>query len=292
MKNYTMKRFFYILSFVLILCCAFPVTMSGQAQIKTKKVRISDLTSKTTKVVLGTNPFIDAVLKEEVARSWRLSPYEFCTVSEYESLKGDSSYYFLIAGEDVPQNGKASGIVMLTLFKGGKEKDQDPMKERFEVASFPLMSSSLPTGREFAFLPAILNIIQDYAGKAMLSDKDGYVGFSSYNSNLRKGKEKTIVFSECDLALSVNDDVKATRFDEDMTIEEDADAYMGSGGMILSYVVAPSEPHKGDVCYTMLIGAKDQELYFFRKHKITERNWAGFTGKDIKAIAAYRNRKK
>ena len=42
----------------------------GQAQIDTKKVKISDFTQKITKVVLTGNMFYDGSLKSEIAAKW------------------------------------------------------------------------------------------------------------------------------------------------------------------------------------------------------------------------------
>ena len=67
-----MKRLLIILTGILI-----PMLASAQAQIETKKVKISDFTQKITKVVLHGNDFYDAILKEEIALRWRISPYEF-----------------------------------------------------------------------------------------------------------------------------------------------------------------------------------------------------------------------
>ena len=47
-----MKKFL-----ILALAIMIPVTMSAQAQINTKKVKIEDFTEKTTKVVLTGNIF-------------------------------------------------------------------------------------------------------------------------------------------------------------------------------------------------------------------------------------------
>ena len=57
----------------------FPLMAGAQAQINTKKVKISDFTEKITKVVLTGNDFYDSILKDEVKTHWRVSPYEFCT---------------------------------------------------------------------------------------------------------------------------------------------------------------------------------------------------------------------
>ena len=81
--------------------------------------------------------------------------------------------------------------------------------------------------------------------------------------------------------------------DEDIFIEEDDedvdDVFTdGKFNAVVSYVVAPSEPVNGSVCYKLLIGADDHKLYWFKKHKISARQGAGFLESDLKAIKLLR----
>ena len=87
-----MKRIFRIVSISLLLAFCAQATVSGQARISTKKVKIADLATRTTKVVLGAGDMMDSALRDEVAASWRISPYEFCTAHEYNSLKENPDY--------------------------------------------------------------------------------------------------------------------------------------------------------------------------------------------------------
>ena len=80
---------------ILIISIILPLMASAQAQINTKKVKISDFTQKVTKVVLNGNDFFDITFQEEITARWRISPYEFCTLEEFEQLKGNDNYYFL-----------------------------------------------------------------------------------------------------------------------------------------------------------------------------------------------------
>lgn len=262
----------------------------GQAKISTKKVKISDFTTRTTKVVLGGNDMTDGALKEEVSARWRISPFEFCTVEEYRKLKDNPSYYFLLTA--VSANSKDSGILSLTLHKGGAEDAEDPNKRPVEVASLPLCARSFPSGREMTFIPAILEIMQDYVSKAVLSDKAGYMGFDSYRKNILSSAHKRIFFSKDDLSPGLD----TSGFDEDMLIvsEEEADSVFAkkSYNTLVSFVVAPSEAQPGANCYKMLIDADTYELYWFSHHGISFSSGAGFTKKDIKAITAPRKKRR
>ena len=78
----------------LAVALLLPFMVWGQAQIDTKKMKICDFTQKVTKIVLTGNPLHDGCLKGDVAAKWNVSPFEFCTMEEYESLKSSDAYYF------------------------------------------------------------------------------------------------------------------------------------------------------------------------------------------------------
>ena len=92
-----MKRILIFMAAVL-----FPLMANAQAQINTKKIKIADFTQKTTKVVLTGNDFYDVALRNEIATGWTLSHTEFCTLDEFEVLKYDDNFYFLITADGIP----------------------------------------------------------------------------------------------------------------------------------------------------------------------------------------------
>ena len=285
-----MKSFFktvIILSFLALLA---PVALSGQAKINTKKLKIADLSTRTTKVVLGSGDMMDSALRDEVAARWRISPYEFCTAEEYKALKEDSNYYFLLIARS--EEKEYRDLLTLSLMKGGKAKADDPQKRPVEVASLPISAAGFPSGREVVFLPALLDILQDYVTRAMRSDGAGYTGFDIYSRQVRKTGIKRIFFSEDDLVPDMDEAFKRQYFDEDMVVMEESEvdkAFQdGTYNTLCSYVVAPLDPQDGSWCYKMLIDAGTHELLYFRHHKINVRNWAGFLPKDIKAIYSRR----
>lgn len=282
-----MKR----LLLILLTFAALALTSSealAQAKINTKKLRIADITTHTTKIVLGGNEMTDAALKSEVSARWRVSPYEFCDAEEYKKIKEDPNYYFLIIARSSER--KYDGILTLTLMKGGKAGAEDPQKRPVEVASLPLCASGFPSGREVTYLPALLDILQDYVSRAVLSDRAGYAGFDLYSGNIRKIGQKRVYMSEDDVVPELDAAVKAKCFGEDfvLTDEESVDKEFlnSSYNTLVSYVVAPFDPQDGSWCYKMLIDAETHELYWFGHHRISPRKWAGFLAKDIKRISA------
>lgn len=279
-----------LISIALVL---FPLFAGAQAQINTKKVKIADFTEKITKVVLTGNDFYDQLLQDEVAATWRLSPYEFCTSEEFEVLKHNDGYYFLITVTGRFKKESEPGISFLTLVKGGKGASSG-IGRMLEVVSMPLASAEDPSGREFVFLPALLNLIQKHTEASMAKDIDGYIGLTNSNLNLAKAGNMEIIFSEEDLAGETDRAFRDLNFDSDMVVvnETVADNYIENNaeGKLVSYVVAPSEPVSGSYCYKMLINSQTHELYYFRKHRISGRYGPGFLKEDIIRINSSRGR--
>lgn len=276
---------------ILFAALIMPLMAGAQAQITTKKVKLEDFTQKITKIVLNGNPFYDTSLKEEIAARWRISPYEFCTLEEFDKLKGNDRYYFLMLIQGQFRKETAPGLQFLSLVKGGQGADKG-IDEMLEVVSLPFASAEYPTGRELVFLPALLDIIQNYTLQAMENDFNAYGGLSNSVQKLSKSSGMTIVFSEDDLNSMVSKAVTDQLFDRTMilTDEDDADSYMldNVSGTLVSYVVVPTEPMKGSYCYKMLIDAQTHELYYYRKHKISAKAGAGFLPEDIEKITKAR----
>lgn len=275
-----MRRLLIILTGILV-----PMLAAAQAQIDTKKVKISDFTQKITKVVLHGNDFYDAILKEEIALRWRISPYEFCTLEEFETLKTDNQYYFLITTLGQFKKETAPGIQFLSLVKGGKGAKKS-VGNMMEVISLPYASVEYPSGRELVFLPALLDIIQEHTLKSMESDFDGYLGMSKYTRNMQQAQDMKIVFFEDEINESVDRVMRASDERFVMADEDEADQYLidNTPGTLVSYMVAPAEPVNGSYCYKLLINAETHELYFFRRHRISEKYGVGFLPEDFDYI--------
>ncbi len=282
-----MKKFIILLTAVML-----PLIAGAQAQIITKKVKLGDFTEKVTKVVLTGNSFYDLALKDEVAAGWRISPYEFCTLDEFETLKGNDQYYFLIPVSGQFKKEVDPGIMFLTLVKGGKGSENG-IDDMLEVVSMPFAATEDPSGREFVFLPALLDIIQEHTLASMEKDINAYGGLGNHTTNIYKSGGMKIVFSEDDLHHTVTEYIMSQKFDEKMSVtdEDGADKHMmdNTSCTLVSYVVAPSEAVLGSYCYKMLIDAETHKLYYFRKHKVSKKYGVGFTPEDINRIASTRN---
>lgn len=278
-----MKKFL-----ILALAIIIPVTMSAQAQINTKKVKIEDFTEKTTKVVLTGNIFFDQSLKDEVQNRWRISPFEFCTLKEFEKLKTDDSYYFLMTVKGQFRKETRPGLTMLSVMKGGAAAEKG-ISKMLDVVTVPVMSTDDPSGREFVFLPALLDIIQEHILRSMETDVAGYSGLSNFNMNMNEADRKDIIIAADDLAPGMSEE-ELESFEADgiyVTDTDIADEMMmeHTPNAVVSFTVYPSDRGRGSFCYKMLIDAQTHKLYYFRRHKLSKRAGAGFLPEDLYRIA-------
>ena len=278
--------------FIMLAVALLPLMAGAQAQINTKKVKISDFTEKITKVVLTGNDFYDIALQDEVKARWRVSPYEFCTWDEFQKDRNSSDFYFLLTTSSQFKKESEPGLDLLTLVKGGTGATINSM---LEVVFIPFAPAEDPSGREMVFLPAFLDIIQKHALMSMEKDTDGYIGLSNNSMNIAKAKNMEFVFSEDDLSSEITREFRDLNFDSDIVItdEDSADDYMleNAPNTLVSYVVAPTDAQPGSFCYKMLINSETHELYYFRRHKITKKFGPGFLAEDIRRINSYRGRK-
>ena len=282
-----MKIMKKILAAVLI-AVSFPVLGAAQAQLTTRKVKIEDFTEKVTKVVLTGNVFFDATFEEEIKNRWVISPYEFCTLEEFDQIKTDPDYYFLIKVKGQFRRESEPGIEFLSLVKGGSgaEKGIDGM---LDLITFPYAAADSPTGRETVFLPLILDIIQQHVLSSIATDFVAYSSLIAYSNNIDEIKGKQLVMAEEDLSDEVTPVLRERYLGAPVIVADtdSADEYVSgnAANTVVSYIVCPENPQPGSFCYKMLIDVGTGDLYYFRKHRITRKVGPGFLVEDVKRIA-------
>lgn len=275
-----MKRLTTLILLLLAGTCLF----AQQGNVTTRKYRFSDFTDKITKVVMGSGEVLDAAIRQEVVDVWTASPFEFCTADEYGKLRQSDEYYFLLVTEGKAKGEEEPMVRFLTLEKGGADEGEN-IALRTEVISLPLCPVEDGSGRELVFLPALIRGIQDFALKAMESEKVAYSGMNWFNENFdKKGRIKRIYLAQEDLSGSLTDKDKEKYLDEDIILceEDDADKVYTDKtfNTLVSYTVSA-----GTWSYKMLLEADTDTLYYIRKHKVTGKNGPGFLAEDLRRIS-------
>lgn len=279
MLNRLTKR---ILILATLLCMS--TFLFAQGRVTTRKHLFSDFPDKITKVVMSGGEVLDAALRQEVVDRWEASPFEFCTLEEYASLKQSDNWYFLLVTAGQAKGEETPSVEFLTLEKGGADTG-DNVALRTEVISLPLRPVTGGSGRELVFLPALVQGIQDFALKAATSEKAAYRGTGWFNDNYdRKGRIRRIYLAEEDLSSSVTERDKVRYIDEDILLCEadKADkAFLDKTfNTLVSYAVSA-----GTWSWTMLLDAETESLFYIHRHRITPKAGAGFTAGDLRRMA-------
>ena len=90
---------------------AVSTALFAQGKVTTRKHLFSDFSDKITKVVMSGNEMLDGALRQEVVDLWTASPFEFCSMAEYESLKKSDTYYFLLMTAGQAKGEEAHGPI-------------------------------------------------------------------------------------------------------------------------------------------------------------------------------------
>ena len=268
-----------------LLCVS--AALFAQGKVTTRKHLFADFSDKITKVVMSGNDVLDGALRQEVVDLWTLSPFEFCSMAEYESLKKSDTYYFLLVTAGRAKGEEEPMVRFLTLEKGGADKG-DNVALRTEVISLPLCPVEGGSGRELVFLPALVKGVQDFMAEAMESEKTAYTGMAWFNGNFdRKGAIKRIYLAREDISASVAQKDLDKYLDEDILLcdEDEADkAYTDKTyNTLVSYTVSA-----GTWSYKLLLEAETDTVFYIRKHKVNARNAPGFLADDLKRISRKR----
>lgn len=227
-----------------------PAICSAQMRLYTKKARMDDFTTKTTKVVASGQDMIALAIQEEIRSRWHVSPYEFCSMADYERLKEDNNYYFLLLE-------KEDGIIFLNLSKGGKEKDPDKKKTPFEVVRIPVIPEDNASGVGFTFIGPAVDVIQQFALDAMESDRVGYTGLKAYKGGMLRGKTVILDPEKAEEALATS-----------------------AMGTVAGVVIAPSIVSFRSNCYKMLVTTDTHELVYYISERYSNPSQKTFSEKE------------
>lgn len=251
-----MRKIGLYITFALAL---LPSLCFAQGHFYTTKERLQDYGSKITKVVLPGNIVLDRLLQQGVSELWQVTPYEFCTEQEYEALKSKPQYFFLRMVTLQDSGKKDSGVVCLSLSKGGG-KNRESRDAAAHFLNVPVMSSAaMVTALDEACFPAYLSIVQQYIIDGAESERIANVGLLSYSGKILKSRHFNISFDEREsIAMLQNSTL---------------------GGAV-AVVVQPSDASSESYYYHYVIGTEDKALYFYSRKK----NAPEFTPFELKLL--------
>jgi hypothetical protein len=279
-----MRKLF--LSFALFLSAAL---ISGQAPFPSKD-EIKQFNASKTCVVLEDDPFssYNIYIKEAVKANWKITPYEFITVKDFNVRRLNPAYSFLVITQTNFDSDKSHGLYnFINLLQG---KDVNKLAEMPEICAIPLSFAGVSDLVYSYKLGAIVSFMQKHAVK--ISEDPSltlrkYLKY--YNKNIPGIKNKTILVEQEDLTpeISTIEKIKAIYSNkiEIVTDEEIIKAIENkTPDIVILHKVGPMGERYSGYCFVMLIGTDDSELYYYNLHMVDKANPNGLLPGDLKRI--------
>lgn len=274
---------------IILLTLVIGLPLFAQGQVTTRKHRLADFTDKMTQVVLSGDQVLDAALRREIPYYWTSTTFEFCSLEQFEKIKTQDKYYFLIPVESTFKGEEEPGIRFLTLVKGGADA-KDGIAAMHEVVSIPVSASVGTTERDLVYLGGIIQAIQEYTLAAMESESAAYKMSTWFNDRFKKSVAgKDVYIAQEDLSSDVTEKELA-KLEKNLSLhlvpssESDWQYVHQSADTVVGYVIAPIFPGKGSVCYKLLFEADTHRLCYLERHKLSEKKSEGFLASELKPL--------
>lgn len=270
------------------------LTAFAEGKFETKKYKISDFRHRTTYVVLPGNEMTDAMLRTELQMVWNLSPYEFCSIDEFNASKTNPENYFMVFVDSTFKNERHDdGVSALAVYKGS-DQAKDGVDGLYLVASMPVCSAEDPDGREVIFMRNLIIILQDQISDMLQREFNvSSRPVVDLNTSMKKWTKRCAIAME-DMASVPSSETVSKYSDINIDFVDHAaiDAYVQTGAdMLVGYVVAPEHPNSGAMCYCMLMDASTGELMYIVKRPVSIRKPKGFIEADLAAFSRHAPKK-
>lgn len=275
--------------FVIVLLFSM-VLLTGQAPFPSKD-EIKQFTVSKTYVVLEDDPFsaYNTFIKEAVKAYWKITPYEFIEVTEFNVRRLNPEYSFIVLTQTNFEKDKSNSLFnFINLLQG---KDVNKLGEMPEICAVPL-SFAGEDDLEYSYkLGAILSFMQKHA--QMISEDPSLTGrkyLKYYNKYIPEVLNKTILVKEEDLvpAIATIDRIKAiyTNKIEIVTEDDIVKAIENkTPNTLILHKVGPVGDRNSGYCFKMLIGTDDSNMYYYNQHMIDKSNPNGLLPADLKRLA-------
>ena len=275
-----------VLSFLLVLS---PVLLMGQAPFPSPD-EIKQFNASKTCVVLEDDPFsaYNVYIKEAVKASWKITPYEFITVKDFNVRRLNPAFSFIVLTQTNFEKDKSNGLYNFINLLQGKNVNQ--LAEMPEICAIPLSFAGVSDFEYSYKLGPILSFMQKHAQK-ILDDPSltlrKYLKY--YNKNIPDIKQKTILVEQEDLSPEIGTIERIRKiYSSDIKIVKNEDIIDAidnkTPNTVMVHKVGPKGDRRSGYCFIMLLGIDDSELYYYNLHIVDKANPNGLLPEDLKSI--------
>lgn len=279
-----MKKYFMAAAFALVV-----MNLNAQAPFPSKD-EINQFTGSKTCVVLEDDPLssYNVYIKKAVESYWTITPYEFIDVGEFNVRRLDPKYSFIVLTQTSFEKDKSHGQYnFINLLQG---KHVNKIGEMPEICAIPL-SYAGEDDLDYSYkLGAVLLFMQKHA--RMISEDPSLTGrkyLKYYNRYTPEVHDKTILVKKEDLSpeISTIDKIKAIyTYNIKIVPEEEIEKAIKdkTPGIVILHLVGPDKNRNSGICFKMLIGTDDSNMYYYNQQVINKNNPDGLLPADLKRL--------
>lgn len=256
-------------------------------------IDLAKFSKTTTCVVMEENPFsfYNQEIKNAVKKYWTVTPYKFITTVEFNAIKKDPSYSFIVLTMTNFSNDKSgSSYDYVNLLLGADVDDLDKLPE---FCTIPLSYSGNEEDDYTYKLGLIVRFMQQHA-ESLIKEPDNkalkYLKYYDKNVPLVKGKTILVRQEDLDPALADEETIKKYYPYPLKIVDEEAIVKAVESkepGILIFHKVGPAPGKKTGTCLKMLIGTDDAVMYYYDTHLVDAKNPNGILLSDFRRIARF-----
>ncbi|PKP37812.1 MAG: hypothetical protein CVT98_05655 [Bacteroidetes bacterium HGW-Bacteroidetes-15] len=275
---------------VALFCLILLTTVTYADRYVARHQDIKTFLGTTTYVVLEDNPMSEYnfAIKKAIENSWKITPYEFITSAQFEEMRGDISKSFLVrlAVKFTGDKLEATYHFMSVVLGSGVKRHTDMP----DIVSVPLGYSTVPEDSYTYKIESLVRFAQNHI--RIIDENPDLIKaniFQHYNKQRKETRNKELWLLESDIDKNVRS-LAAIRKNYPHTVKivtkDDIEKAIAerNENVIFLHKVGPEGTRLQARCYKILIGAGDDQFYYFDYHMISKKNGDGFLAKDFKKI--------
>jgi hypothetical protein len=256
-------------------------------------VRLEDVKAflkSTTYVVLEENPMsgYNFKIKDAVEKSWKITPFKFITTKEFESMRNDIEKSFLVLVQMKFDKDKIPAVYnFLSLSMGAAVKKITDMPD---VCSVPLSYFSVPEDDYIYKIEGLIRFMQNHV--KLIDQNPTLIKnniFEYYNKNTKdiKGKELWVLENDLEKSTRALAEIRKNySYTVKVVTSENIEKAIAEKNPNVVYLhkVGPSGTRLQARCYKIVMGAGDDQIYYFDYHTITKSEGDGLLNSDFKKM--------
>lgn len=272
-------------------CLIYTATAVAQNSVPTE-ADYDNFSNSKTLVVLDDNIMSDfnSKIKDVMKAEWTPTEFDFIPNRNFPTKMVDPSYSFLLTTTvTYPEDKTKAKYVYLSLLMG-KEKTKK-VNNLPDLISIPLAYSNRVDINYTYKMASFVRFILKHVDRVKENPKQiSKTPLLYYNKNIKTLKFKTLYVVKEDVEKDLRTEAafgKAYAHQFKFVTEEEVTKAIENKekDVVFLHKVGPGNNKQETRCFNMIIGADDDEVYYFDWHMINKKNPDALTAKDLKKMS-------